>query len=73
MCAILPADLLDLEQTQVGLVDKSTRLKRMTGAFFCHVTAGEASEFRVDQWDQLVERRLIAGTPGNQQFGDLPR
>ena len=73
VCSILPADFLYLEQTQVRLVDKSTRLKRMARAFSCHIAAGQASEFRVDERDQLVERRLIAGTPGNQQFGDLPR
>ena len=43
------SDPLDLDQAQICLVDKGTRLKRMARVLPCHVAPGQAPEFRVDE------------------------
>ena len=58
--AILPVDLLDVDQAQVRLVDERGRLKAVPCPFAGHAPAGDAAQFAVDDRNEPIERRLVA-------------
>jgi hypothetical protein len=71
MCAIGPDHVFLIDETNIRLVDQRSGLKRVAGAFTAHVTAGEPVQFVVDEWIQLIERRLIPLAPLGEQLGDF--
>src|SRR5207253_11147176 len=73
MCAVLPVDLADIDQTDVRLVDERGRLQRMSGSFVSHVPPGDAAQLVMDERNQLLQCGLIAVAPVDQQPGDLVR
>ena len=54
MCVILPADLSLIESPEVGLVDESGGLQRVTGALTIHCNGGPAGAARLNQRQELV-------------------
>ena len=68
---VLPADLLNVDQPQIGLVHQRRRLKAVAGALSGHEMPGDAVEFTVHERHQTPESVFVALSPGNQQCGDL--
>jgi hypothetical protein len=65
--AILPLDLLDLDQPQIRLVDERGGLQCMSGVFALRVPPREAPQFVVDERDEPIERIGLATPPGEEQ------
>src|SRR5262249_37713342 len=65
--AIVPADLRDVDEAQVGLVDECRRLERVAATLASHVVAREAVQLGVDERNQSIECILIAAAPGQQK------
>jgi hypothetical protein len=60
---VLPVDLRLAEQTQIHLMNESSRLQRVVDALLPHVVARQPTQLSVDPLQQLVPRLWIAG-PG---------
>lgn len=73
MRAVPPTYLVDLDQTQIGLVDQSAWPQRVPRMLATHMLAGQTLELRANQRSQLDERGLIAGAPGGEQCGHVRR
>ena len=71
MRAVLPPDLVRVDEPHVGLVDERRGLERVAGALAPHVAAREAAHLVVDERDEGVERLPVACPPGLQQARDL--
>jgi hypothetical protein len=69
--AILPVDPLDIDQTQVCLVNEGGRLEAVPCLLPSHASPCNAVQFVVDERDQLVQRRLVSAAPCEQQPGDV--
>jgi hypothetical protein len=41
--------------------------------FSLKVLVSNLAQFGIDEWDQRVQRLLVAAAPTDQQFGDLIR
>ena len=65
--AVLPADLIDLDQAQVGFVHERRRLQRVPRPLPAHVMQREPAQLLVDQRDQPVEGIGLASTPGKEE------
>jgi len=70
---VLPFDLIDVDQLQVGLVHQGGRLKGVTDSLTRHIPTRESSELVVHERRERLERRFIAGTPGHEELRDLRR
>ena len=70
---ILPPDPLHIDETHVGLVHERRGLQAVTGALPRHATPRNPTQLVVHKRHELVERRLIALAPCQQQPGDLDR
>ena len=66
MGAVLPGDLLRINQPEVGLVDQRRGLQGVSGAFLPHKTFGNAAQFGVHEWNEAFQGRRITVTPGKQ-------
>ena len=66
VCLTVPIDLMLVDKPQVHLVDKRRWLQRVVGPFAPKLAGGYATELRIDEWQQLIERTLIASTPLTQ-------
>ena len=73
VCAVLPVDVLDVDQPQVGLVDKCGGLEAVPSTFSCHAPLGDAVQLSFDQGNQPFERTLVALAPRQQQPRDRTR
>src|SRR6266487_1281331 len=73
MRAVPPTHLVDLDQTQIGLVDQSAWPQRVSRMLATHMLAGQTLELGAHQRRQLDERGLIAGAPGGEQSGHVRR
>jgi hypothetical protein len=71
MCAILPAYGLLIDQFQKGFVHQRRRLKRVVAALTLHVAGCQASQFRVDSWQQPVKGILMPLAPLLKKLRDL--
>ena len=61
--AILPVDVLSVDQTQVSLVHQRRRLQAVTGPLTSHAAAGDAMQLPLHDRNELLERRLVAFSP----------
>jgi hypothetical protein len=65
--AVLPADLIDLDQAQVDLVHERRRLQRVPGPLPAHVTQRDPAQLLVDQRDQPLEGIGLASAPSKEE------
>jgi len=49
VCAVFPSDIL-IHQPQIRFMHKCSALQRMFDAFSAEVTASQATQFVIDQW-----------------------
>ncbi len=68
--AVLPADAFDVHEPQIDLVHQRGGLKRVAEPLARHASGGDLTQLRVDQRDQLVERRQVPIAPGEEQLRD---
>jgi hypothetical protein len=68
--AILPLDILHVDEAQKGFVDEGGGLKGVSGSFLTHVAAGQAVQLLVDAGGELLEGFLIPAAPGLQELCD---
>ena len=73
MRAILPVDLPLIDEPDVHLVHKGRRLQGVVGPLVPKLAGRNASELRIDEWQQLVERSPVAATPVAEQCRDVAR
>ena len=69
--AILPRDVLHVDQPQVRLVDQRRRLEAVARTLAGHAAAGDPVQLAVDERNQPLEGVLVALSPFQQQSGDL--
>jgi hypothetical protein len=67
MRAILPLDVLRVDQLHVRLVHERRWLERVPIALVSHMASGDATELGMNQRDQLRERSFIPSSPGNKE------
>ena len=70
MVAILPIDLVDVDQAEVGFIDQGACLKAVAGTLPCHATASDAVKLLMDERNQLVECCPISTTPSKEEFSE---
>ena len=68
-----PIDLPLIYQPQVGLMNQRRGLERVSGAFMTQLPSSDATQLRIDQWQQPVEGLSIAPTPIIEQRRDVWR
>ena len=73
MRSILPVDLALVDEPEVHLMNKGRRLQGVVGPLLPKLARGHAAELRIDEWQQLVERRPVAATPIAEQRCDVAR
>ena len=73
MRAILPLDLLDLDQPEIRLVDERGSLERVARPLVAHMAPSQAAQFPVNEGQQAVKRGLLTPPPGLQQRGGIVR
>src|SRR5262245_14093997 len=71
MPAVFQPHLAGVNQPQISFVDKRRGLQRMAGAFAAHLLFRKPAQFAVNQWYQLIHRRLITIAPGQEQLGNF--
>lgn len=62
VCAILTGDI-GVDQAQIRFVNQCPGLERVAGAFAAHRAPGHAGQFLVQERQQAIERRAVAGAP----------
>jgi len=65
---VLPGWVRRFEETQVCLVHQGCGLQRMVRPFMSYVVLSQPTQLVIDQRYELIERALIAFTPGVEQF-----
>jgi hypothetical protein len=65
--SVLPADVLHVEQTDVGLVDERRGLQTMADSFARHEVARNPMQLGVDDRDQMLQRFVVAIAPCFEQ------
>jgi len=65
---MLPIDILDVDQFEVGLVDKGSGLQSLTRALVLHLVSSYALQRAINPRRQLLERGLIAAGPCAQKL-----
>ena len=73
MRTVLPLHLADVDEPEIRLVDEGCRLKRVAHPLVPHVTAGNAAKLRMDDGNELLERRLVPLPPRDEEVCDLSR
>ena len=68
---ILPIDLPLVDEPEVHLVDQGRGLQGVVGPLAPKLARRHATELRVDQRQQLIERSLVAATPIAEQRRDF--
>jgi hypothetical protein len=71
MRAVLPLDILPIDQPHVSFVAKRRRLEDVAGALGSHVAMGYAMQFRVNQRHEFFQGQTITIVPRQQQLSDL--
>ena len=67
MRAILPLNLLHLDEPQIRLVDERRRLQRVPDPLTLHVARRQTAQLLVHERQQRVERIGFAPVPGEEQ------
>src|SRR5262249_39547779 len=65
--AVLPVDVLDVDQADVRLVHQRCGLKRVAHLLTGHITFSDLMEFAFDERYKARERRFITAAPRQQQ------
>ena len=73
MLAVLPLDLLRIDQAEVGLVHEVGRLQRHSGPLPGDPLPCEPPQLAFDERDEGIEGILITGTPLLQEPGNVRR
>jgi hypothetical protein len=73
MGAILPIDVALIAEPDVRLMNKGRRLQGVVSPLAPKLAGRHASELRVDEWQQLVERSPVAAIPIAEQCRDVAR
>ena len=73
MRSVLPVHPPLIDEADERLVDKGGRLQSVVGALAPKLTGGNASELRIDEGQQPVERSPVAATPIAEQRRDVAR
>jgi hypothetical protein len=63
--------VLDVEQTDVGLVDERRGLQTVAHPFAGHTAARNPMQLRVDDGDQTLQRLVVAVAPRFEQPRDV--
>jgi hypothetical protein len=71
MSTVLPLYLARINQPQVSLVDESRGLQCVSRAFVAQVAPRDEPQLGIDEWNQSLERCLIAIAPGKQNPGNF--
>ena len=71
MCPILPLDVFDAGRPDVGFVDESGSLQRVSGALSRHVSGSHAVQAPVHKLEQPFLCRLIATSPSGKKSRNL--
>ena len=71
MPAIPPVHALDVDQSEIRLVDERCRLQAVTGTLAFHVAACQAAELVVHDGGQPFERALVSVAPGAEECADI--
>jgi hypothetical protein len=58
-----PINVALVDQSQIHLVNQSGGLKGVADSLAAKPTGRDPAQFRVDQWQQPIERALVAATP----------
>src|ERR1019366_2282371 len=66
--AVLPIDVVDVDQLQVGFMHERRGLDRISRAFIPHETPGQASKLVINARRQPLERVLVFARPGAQKL-----
>src|SRR5262249_31727359 len=66
--AVLPFDVLLLDQAEIGFVDERGGLQRVTGTLPLEVALSQPAQFVIDQRDELVKGRPISLAPIAEQL-----
>ena len=66
MVAVLPINLVDVDEAEVRLVDQGACLQAVANALACHAGASDAIQLVMHKGDEPVERRPIATAPCEQ-------
>jgi hypothetical protein len=70
MGAVVPRDVLCVDQPEIRLVDEDCRLETVAGAFSSHTTPGDLVELAMDERNQSLEGILVALSPFEKEPGD---
>ena len=62
---------MHVDQSQIDLIDESRGLEGVAGTLTSHHAFREPVQLVMHEWYELLERRLIAAGPGQQQLGDV--
>jgi alpha-D-ribose 1-methylphosphonate 5-triphosphate synthase subunit PhnL len=71
MRAVLPVDVLDVDQAQIGFVDQFSRLDAVVRALAVQAPAGDVSQLVVDERHQRVQSRLVSLAPSSEEHRHL--
>jgi hypothetical protein len=69
--AILPWNVLGIDESQICFVDQRRRLKAVPGTLSCHAPSRDLVQLPLYERNQPVEGGLVALTPSSQQSGRL--
>ena len=67
MSPVLPFDLPDVHQPQIGLMDEGSSLESMSGPFTGHAATCRGMELLIDERHQLLQRFFVASAPSLQK------
>jgi hypothetical protein len=67
--AVLPGQVLLVDQAEVGFVDESSSLQGVLAMFTTEVAMRQAVEFLINERHQLLKRPHITSSPGDEQLG----
>jgi hypothetical protein len=71
MYAVVPLDILGVDQPEIRLVHERRRLKAVVCPFVAHVPFGDAVELPVNERNETIERPLVASSPSDEQASEL--
>jgi hypothetical protein len=71
MCPVLPIDVTLVDDAQIYLVHERSRLQGVADSLPSKLTPGNATELRIDEWEQLIERTAVAATPVTEKGRDV--
>jgi hypothetical protein len=71
MRPIVPRNVTEAAQTEVGLVRQSGGLQRVTSALAAEMARSDGAQLGVDQRKKTLQRAVITLFPRTQVIGDL--